>query len=267
MCWCAVLSVVVPVFNEVGTLGRVLVALGGVLPGVGKEVIVVDDGSTDGTREWLKRNFPLGEHSGTALALDGEGELVSAGDGDAERSTVASPALVVKVIFHEANRGKGASLRTGFAAVTGDVVVIQDADLEYDPQDWVPMYDLVAVQRVADVVYGSRFHDDRPRTFYAHHYVANRLISRLFSAFHRRGFSDVETCYKMMTREVLGSLALTADGFGIEIEMSAQIARQRGLRIRELGIHYRGRAYREGKKIGWRDGVMALWYVFKYRFA
>jgi glycosyltransferase involved in cell wall biosynthesis len=254
------LSVVIPVYNERQTLGAVLVAVARALPGVPKDVIVVDDCSTDGTREWLKANFPLGARSGSVIALDAEGRLdVSAPTSQAQTSIVP--------LYHERNRGKGAALRTGLAAIGGDVVVIQDADLEYDPQDWGAMYDLIARRKVADVVYGSRFHGAAHRSLYFHHYLANRLISLLFNALYNQTLSDIETCYKMMTADVARALRLSAEDFGIEVEISARLARQRRLRIYELGITYFGRSYDEGKKINWKDGVKALWYLLKFRFA
>jgi hypothetical protein len=128
------------------------------------------------------------------------------------------------------------------------------------------MYDLIAVREVADVVFGSRFYGRPHRSLYYHHYFANRLISFLFNIVFNQTLTDIETCYKMMTREVARSLRLTANDFGIEVEMSAEIARQRSLRIYELGISYYGRTYAEGKKINWKDGMKALWYVFKFRF-
>ena len=253
------LSVIIPVFNERHTLGRVLAAVSRALPGVRKNIIVVDDCSTDGTREWLKANFPVGTRTGSEISLDGTGRLdVSAPFNEAQIS--------IEPLYHQQNRGKGAALRTGFAAVRGDVVVIQDADLEYDPQDWTTMYDLIAIRKVADVVYGSRFHGRAHRSLYFHHYLANRLISLLFNALYNQTLSDIETCYKMMTAEVARSLRLSADDFGVEVEISANIARQRKLRIYELGIAYYGRSYDEGKKINWKDGVKALWYLLKYRF-
>jgi glycosyltransferase involved in cell wall biosynthesis len=254
------LSVIIPVYNERHTLGQVMAAVSRALPGVRKSIIVVDDCSTDGTREWLKANFPIGARMGAEINIDGAGRLdVSAPFND--------PRISIEPFYHERNRGKGAALRTGFAAAGGDVVVIQDADLEYDPQDWVTMYDLIAVRKVADVVYGSRFHGRAHRSLYFHHYLANRMISLLFNALYNQTLSDIETCYKMMTAEVARSLRLSADDFGVEVEVSAQIARQRKLRIYELGITYYGRSYDEGKKINWKDGVKALWYLLKFRFA
>lgn len=162
--------------------------------------------------------------------------------------------------------GKGAGLQTAFAAISGDVVVIQDGDLEYDPSDWPQMYDLIAVRRVADVVYGSRFYGRPHRSLYFHHYLGNRLINILFNLVYNQTLTDLESCYKMMTSRVARSLRLTANDFGIEVEISAEIARQRDLRIYEIGISYFGRTYAEGKKIDWKDGLKALWYIFKFRF-
>jgi glycosyltransferase involved in cell wall biosynthesis len=253
------LSVIIPVFNERETLGLILAAVNSVLPTVRKEIVVVDDCSNDGTREWLKANIPEGVHSGSSIGLDQNGNLIFT-----PTANVAS--VTVKAIYHNANKGKGGALQTGFANINGDVVVIQDADLEYDPQDWVAMYDLIAVRRVADVVYGSRFYGRPHRSLYFHHYLANRLISFLFNLMYNQTLTDVETCYKMMTAAVAKSLRLTARDFGVEVEMSAQIARQRQLRVYELGIAYYGRTYLEGKKINWKDGVKALWYIVKFRF-
>jgi glycosyltransferase involved in cell wall biosynthesis len=174
--------------------------------------------------------------------------------------------IIIRPIYHERNRGKGGALQTGFAAFTGEVLIIQDADLEYDPNDWAQMYDLIAVRQVADVVFSSRFYGRPHRSLYFHHYLANRLISFLFNILFNQTPTDIESCYKMMTARVARSLRLTANDFGIEVELSAEIARQRKLRGYELGISYYGRTYAEGKKINWRDGVKALWYVFKFRF-
>ena len=144
--------------------------------------------------------------------------------------------------------------------------MIQDADLEYDPSDWARMYDLIATRKVADVVFGSRFYGRPHRSLYFHHYLGNRLISLLFNLLFNQTLTDIESCYKMMTSSVARSLRLTANDFGIEVEIGARIARQRNLRIYEVGISYFGRTYAEGKKIIWKDGVKALWYLVKYRF-
>jgi glycosyltransferase involved in cell wall biosynthesis len=256
----ATLSVVIPVYNERRTLGPILAAVSRALPGVPKEVIIVDDCSSDGTRDWLRTNFPEGGRTGSRINADSR-------DGFELTEPSNEARITIRPLYHERNRGKGAALRTGFAAASGDVVVIQDGDLEYDPQDWATMYDLIAVRKVADVVYGSRFHGRAHRSLYFHHYLANRLISLLFNVLYNQTLSDIETCYKMMTAQVARSLRLSANDFGIEVEISANIARQRKLRIYELGITYYGRSYDEGKKINWKDGVKALWYLVKFRFA
>jgi glycosyltransferase involved in cell wall biosynthesis len=171
-----------------------------------------------------------------------------------------------RVLSHSRNRGKGGALRTAMAAASGDIVVIQDADLEYDPQDWAQMYNLIAERKVADVVYGSRFYGRPHRSLFYHHFLANKLISVLFNILYNQTLTDIEVCYKMFTREVLDTLRLTCDDFGIEVEISAQISLNRKLRIYETGISYYGRTYAEGKKINWRDGLKALWYILKFRF-
>jgi glycosyltransferase involved in cell wall biosynthesis len=252
------LSVIVPVYNERHTLGAILAAVAQTLPNVKKEIIVVDDCSKDGTREWLRDNFPNGLRTGSSVDLNSDGNICFPQESE---STVT-----IHPIYHDQNRGKGGALQTGFAAFTGEVVIVQDADLEYDPNDWAQMYDLIAVRQVADVVFGSRFYGRPHRSLYFHHYLANRLISFLFNIVFNQTLTDIESCYKMMTRQVARSLRLTANDFGIEVELSAEIARQRKLRVYELGISYYGRTYAEGKKINWKDGVKALWYVFKFRF-
>ena len=232
------LSILIPAYNERQTIAAVLSAVGAALPAVEKEIIVVDDCSTDGTGAFLQELFAAAPPSGVSYRL----------------------------ISHGRNRGKGAALRTAMDAVTGDIVVIQDADLEYDPQDWTQMYNLIAERKVADVVYGSRFYGRPHRSLFYHHFLANKLISVLFNILYNQTLTDIEVCYKMFTREVLNSLRLTCDDFGIEVEITAQISLNRKLRIYETGISYYGRTYAEGKKIDWRDGLKALWYILKFRF-
>lgn len=252
------LSVIVPCFNEARTLPRALLAIAHALPDVEKEVILVDDGSTDGTREWISTTFPAGARRGTALALGDDGDLAFA-------TAPGAAGCTIRPVFHAANRGKGAALITGLAAATGAVLVIQDADLEYDPADWAPMYDLIARRRGADVVYGSRFLPTSRRSGYARHAWANRVLSALFSALYGQRLTDVEVCTKMMTAEVRDSLALTCADFACEIQISAQIARPRRWRIAEVAISYAGRSYAEGKKIGWADGVKAVVSLVRFR--
>ncbi len=250
------LSIVIPVYNERATLGRALADAAAALPEVAKEIIVVDDGSRDGTREWLAAQAPSGRLEGASLTLDAAGNLAAApGVGTA-----------LRVVLHERNRGKGAALRTGFGAVEGDIVVIQDADLEYDPADWPVMYDLIERRRVADVVFGCRFAGLPHRALYYHHYLGNRLISGLFNLLYNQYLSDIEVCTKMFRAEVLRSLRLVSDDFGIEVELCARVARARRWRIYESPVRYFGRTYAEGKKIRWTDGVKALWYLLRFRF-
>jgi glycosyltransferase involved in cell wall biosynthesis len=221
------LSVVVPCYDEASTivelLRRVLAS-----PWVA-EVIVVDDGSTDGTRELL--------------------------------ADVSDP--MVRVILHERNQGKGAALRTGFAAASADYVIVQDADLEYDPAEYGELMAPLEDGR-ADVVYGSRFVSSRPhRVLYFWHSLGNRLLTLLSNMFTDLNLTDMETCYKAFRREVIQAIDIQEDRFGFEPEVTAKLARQR-LRIFEVGISYSGRTYADGKKIGWKDGVRAVSCIIKY---
>jgi glycosyltransferase involved in cell wall biosynthesis len=173
--------------------------------------------------------------------------------------------LTVRAVFHDKNKGKGAAIRTAMKICSGDIIVIQDADLEYDPSDWEIMYELVGVRSVADVVYGSRFYGNPHRSLYYHHYLGNRIISILFNMLYNQTLSDIEVYYKMFTREVLQTLNVTSNDFGVEVQISAQIALNRSWRIYETGIRYYGRTYQEGKKINWRDGMKALFYLIQFR--
>ena len=253
-----ILSVVIPVFNERHTLGLILAEVSHALPSVTKEIIIIDDCSTDGTRQWLEQNFPLGLRIASSLVVGNDENIILAaprGAGD----------ITIKPLFHAQNKGKGGAVQTGLAAISGDVVIIQDADLEYDPQNWAGMYQLIVDRKVADVVYGSRFFGNPHRSLYFHHYLANKIISLLFNFLYNQTLSDIEVCYKMFTREVMESLAITCNDFGFEVQISAQICLARKWRIYELGIDYYGRTYDAGKKINWKDGVKALWYILKYR--
>ncbi len=222
-----VLSVVIPVYNEISTVEHLLRRVREVP--LSLEVIVVDDGSTDGTRDLLPK-------------LEGT--------------------LIDKLVMHEKNAGKGAALRTGFEHATGDVVVVQDADLEYDPRE-LPMLLRPVLEGRADAVYGSRFLGGPHRVLFFWHSVGNKVLTLLSNMFTDLNLTDMETCYKMVRRELLQSLPLSANRFGIEPELTARLA-QAGARIYELPISYDGRSYAEGKKIGWKDGVSALWCIFKY---
>lgn len=243
------LCVVIPVFNERSTLEKVLRTVVDALPHVAKQVVVVDDGSSDGTREWLRVNL-----------TDAESSL------QRELRGASHATIEFDVIFHETNRGKGAALRSGFARCSGDVVIVQDADLEYDPADWTRMWPLIAERGVADIVYGSRFYGQPHRSLNFHHFLGNKVISWLFNILYNQTLTDVEVCYKMLRREVLENIKLTCDDFGIEVELSAKIALRQNWRIYEVGISYYGRTYAEGKKINWRDGFKALFYILRFRF-
>ena len=224
------LSVVIPVYNEEGTLAEIIRRVRAVP--IRKEIIVVDDGSTDGTR-------------GLLAEIEGQGDF--------------------QVCRHERNRGKGAALRTGFGHVRGDVVIVQDADLEYDPAQYPQLIQPI-VEGVADVVYGSRLVAQGPhRVLYYWHSVANRFLTGLSNMFTDLNLTDVETCYKIFRREVIEDVlpTLKQSGFGIEVELTAKVAR-RNYRIYEQGITYFGRTYQEGKKIGLRDAFKALWCVLRY---
>jgi glycosyltransferase involved in cell wall biosynthesis len=257
------LSILIPVYNERKLLPQLLQKVHSVLPELRREIILVDDCSTDGTREWLRDHFGTGGVlTGFAKDADGAPRPIIA----ASEPAVSNQAPVrAFAVFHAQNQGKGAALRTALSVAQGEVMVIQDADLEYDPNDLPGMWRLIADGH-ADVVYGSRFYGNPHRCLYFHHFVANKLISYLFSLLYNQILTDLEVCYKMFKREVRDLLTLRSNDFGFEIEFSANVARARRLRIYEIGISYYGRSYADGKKINWRDGVKALWYIFRFRF-
>lgn len=223
------LSVVIPCYNERDTIAAILDAVRAA-PWPAMEIIVVDDCSGDGTRELL------------------QGELAGHYD---------------RLILHPVNQGKGAAIRSGFAVASGDVVLVQDADLEYDPQEYPKLLAPIVADK-ADVVFGSRFMGGEPhRVLYFWHRIANGLLTVMSNAFTNLNLTDMETCYKVFRREVIAQIRIEENRFGFEPEITAKVARL-GCRIYEVGISYYGRTYAEGKKIGWKDGVRALWCIVKY---
>jgi len=224
-------SIVIPCFNEANTIEYLVQAVLSA-PLTNREIIIVDDYSTDSTREILRTK------------IDG---------------------LVDKIIYHESNQGKGAALRTGFSNVTGDVVIIQDADLEYNPQEYPELLKPI-LDGKADVVYGSRFQGGKEhRVIYFWHYKGNQFLTLLSNMFSNLNLTDMETCYKVFRIDILKKIKIQENRFGFEPEITAKIA-QLGCRIYEVGISYSGRTYDEGKKISWKDGLRAIWCILKYNF-
>ena len=224
------LSIIMPCYNERRTIAAIVEKVLSVDTGLERELVIVDDGSTDGTREHLQ-------------------------------TLAACPEI--KVIFQPENRGKGFALRTGFSAASGDILLIQDADLEYDPREYPKLIGPI-VEGKADVVYGSRFIGSDPhRVLYFWHSLGNRFLTLLSNLFTNLNLSDMEVCYKAFRREVLERITLEEDGFGFEPEFTAKVARL-NVRIYETGVSYYGRTYADGKKINWRDGFRAVYVILKY---
>jgi glycosyltransferase involved in cell wall biosynthesis len=224
------LSVVIPVFNESKTIEEILRRVQSVDAGLDKEIIVVDDGSTDGTREILER--------------------------------LVSPSI--KILFHEKNTGKGSALHTGFAEAGGDIILVQDADLEYDPREYQKLLEPILDGR-ADVVYGSRFLGGPHRVLFFWHYVGNRILTTFSNMLSNLNLTDMETCYKVFKRDALQRIKLKSKRFGFEPEITIKLAKLK-CRFYEVPISYSGRDYTEGKKIGWKDGLAALFHLVCFKF-
>lgn len=224
------LSVVVPAFDERSTIAEIIRRIQAVDVGLEKEIIVVDDGSADGTREILQ-TLDISE---------------------------------LKLVLHEKNQGKGAALRSGFARAEGDVVLVQDADLEYDPREYPLLLEPILDGR-ADVVYGSRFLGGPHRVLYFWHYVGNRFLTTFSNMLSNLNLTDMETCYKVFRRQVLKKIELKSSRFGFEPEITMKVAKLK-CRVYEVPISYSGRDYSEGKKIGWKDGLAAILHLLRFRF-
>lgn len=244
------LSIVIAVFNERAFVIEILNRIQKVnLDGIEKEIVVIDDCSTDGTRELLEKI--------KRAQMDSYLKKLNIADANRELDITN-----IKIIFQEKNMGKGAALRRGFKEATGEIVVVQDADLEYDPNDYsVPLRPFE--KGVADVVYGSRFLGGEHRVLYYWHFVGNRFLITLSNMFTDLNLSDMETCYKMFRRDIINEIELKESRFGFEPEVTAKIS-QKGCRIYEVSISYYGRSYAQGKKIGWKDGLKAIYYIIRY---
>jgi glycosyltransferase involved in cell wall biosynthesis len=230
------LSVIIPAYNEEATILKVIESVRNVIltDGISKELIVVNDCSRDNTRQVVEKF--LNDNSGTGIRL----------------------------LNHEVNKGKGAALHTGIKEATGDYLIVQDADLEYDPREFNQLLQPI-LDGFADVVYGSRFIGGNPhRILFFWHSLGNKFLTFFSNMFTNLNLTDMETCYKMFRREIIQSLELKENRFGFEPEVTSKIARIPGIRIYEVGISYYGRTYKEGKKIGWKDGFRAIWCILKY---
>lgn len=241
-------SVIIAAYNERNFIEEILRRVQAV--GVAYEIVVVDDGSTDGTREWLTEMHRLKQAGETeAEILGGRSRL---------------PLSNIHFLFQERNQGKGAALRRGFDEASGDIFLVQDADLEYDPREYAKLIEPILDGR-ADVVYGSRFLGGPQRVHFFWHYVGNKLLTLLSDIVTNLTLSDMETCYKVFRKEVIRGMRLRSNRFGFEPEVTARVAKGRW-RIYEVPISYAGRSYEEGKKITWRDGVVTLYAILRYRF-
>ena len=251
------LSIVIPIYNEVASLTKLLQQVVSVQIGMKKELILVDDFSTDGTRDILQEIESIKDISNeisSYLEITEMPSIADAGNTDE---------ISVKVFYHDVNKGKGATLRTGFQHITGEITLIQDADLEYDPQDYPKLLKPI-LDGEADVVYGSRFMKGK-QSGLLRSYVANQFLTTLANIVNGTKLTDMETCYKVMRTSILNEISLYSDRFGFEPEITAKLAKRK-CKIVEVPISYRGRDYHEGKSVGWKDGVAAIFHILRFRF-
>ncbi len=283
------LSIVIPIYNEVASLKELLQQVASVEIGMKKELILVDDFSTDGTRDILKEIEAIQADSGEIhryistpqtppIAVSNQQSAVGTQE-DVEVSETSLPKtenrkpkaipaentseISAKVFYHEVNKGKGATLRTGFQHITGEITLIQDADLEYDPKDYPKLLQPILTGE-ADVVYGSRFMEGR-QTGLLRSYLANQFLTTLANIVNGTRLTDMETCYKVIRTPILKEISLYSDRFGFEPEITAKLARRK-CKIVEVPISYRGRDYHEGKTVSWKDGIAAIFHILRFRF-
>ena len=264
------LSIVIPIYNEVTSLKELLLQVADVEIGMKKELILVDDFSTDGTRDILREIETAQENSGgiseyiaKSQRSSDENTAPNSEVRESENSVESASEISAKVLYHDVNKGKGATLRTGFQHITGEITLIQDADLEYDPKDYPKLLQPILANN-ADVVYGSRFMEGK-QTGLMRSYLANQFLTTLANIVNGTKLTDMETCYKVVRTSILKEISLYSDRFGFEPEITAKLAKRK-CKIVEVPISYRGRDYHEGKTVSWKDGVAAIFHIFRFRF-
>ena len=251
------LSIVIPIYNEVASLKELLQQVANIEIGMKKELILVDDFSTDGTRDILREIENIQENS------DDISRYLTTTEMPVNENTENTDEISVKIFYHDVNKGKGATLRTGFQHITGEITLIQDADLEYDPKDYPQLLQPI-LNGEADVVYGSRFMGGK-QTGLMRSYLANQFLTTLANIVNGTKLTDMETCYKVMRTSILREISLYSDRFGFEPEITAKLAKRK-CKIVEVPISYRGRDYHEGKTVSWKDGIAAIFHILRFRF-